>query len=174
MAVNSNSTGSAKAESLGLPQLDFSVLPSQLFWLVLTFGLLYFFIARVFIPKVAKQVDSREDGIKDNILSAEKANTSTEKLAKDLQKKINLAKSKASDIIEKQTKETKEFSDKAKQTLNAKIDAKLKDSEARIAKMRTASTSAIKEVTADVSSDIFNQIAKVTTKQTTKKLKKAS
>ena len=36
----------------GMPQLDITTYSSQIFWLVVSFGVLYFFVSRFFLPKV--------------------------------------------------------------------------------------------------------------------------
>ena len=43
-----------------MPQLDFSTFPSQLFWLAATFLALYFFMARVGLPKVGAVLAQRQ------------------------------------------------------------------------------------------------------------------
>ena len=42
-----------------MPQLDFATYPSQLFWLFVFFGILYFILAYIATPKIAKAIEDR-------------------------------------------------------------------------------------------------------------------
>ena len=50
-----------------MPQLDFSVFLSQVFWSFVSFGSVYFFIAKFFIPFVAHDINSTELQIQEYI-----------------------------------------------------------------------------------------------------------
>ncbi|MBN9543559.1 MAG: hypothetical protein J0G32_07220 [Alphaproteobacteria bacterium] len=54
-----------------MPQLDISTYFSQLFWLLLTFGMLYGFMSYVFLPKLAKVINKRNDQIESLLEKAE-------------------------------------------------------------------------------------------------------
>ena len=46
-----------------MPQLDISAWPSQLFWLALTFGALYWLMATYFLPRLGATLEERRDRI---------------------------------------------------------------------------------------------------------------
>ena len=50
---------SAPAAKGVFPPFDVSTFPAQLFWLVITFGTLYFVMSRIALPRVAKILDTR-------------------------------------------------------------------------------------------------------------------
>ena len=58
----------APAEHAGLPQMDVGTFPSQIFWLVVTFGLLFLVLSRMTLPMIAgaigaaAQPDRRRSG----------------------------------------------------------------------------------------------------------------
>ena len=58
-----------------MPQINqlSTVFNSQLFWLILTFGIIYFVIARTMIPKVRSVMDGRSVRIAEEIARAEAA-----------------------------------------------------------------------------------------------------
>ena len=56
------------AAEAGMPQLDPKYWASQGFWLILIFVILYFSIAKFFIPKIKNNLDNRENKIKDEQL----------------------------------------------------------------------------------------------------------
>jgi F0F1-type ATP synthase membrane subunit b/b' len=48
-----------------LPQLDFSTYGSQIFWLIVTFSILYFSLSKVFLPNIISLIKKRQSYIDD-------------------------------------------------------------------------------------------------------------
>ena len=44
--------GAAGAAEAGMPQLDFSTFPNQIFWLLVTLAVIYFVLSRVALPRI--------------------------------------------------------------------------------------------------------------------------
>ncbi|MGX6959954.1 MAG: ATP F0F1 synthase subunit B' [Rickettsia endosymbiont of Pentastiridius leporinus] len=65
-----------------MPQFDIGTYYSQIFWLVVTFGLLYVFVSRLIVPKAEKIINNRKINIEKNVESADKLTLETEKLSK--------------------------------------------------------------------------------------------
>ena len=61
-------------KSAGLPQMDISTFPSQLFWLVVTFLILYVFMSKYVIPSLRTTIEERKDKIIGDINEAEAVN----------------------------------------------------------------------------------------------------
>ena len=55
------------AESGGMPQLDPEFWISQIFWLVLTFGVLYIVLSKLILPKISANLELRKSQIQENI-----------------------------------------------------------------------------------------------------------
>ena len=47
-----------------MPQLEITTYPSQIFWLVVSFLILYLIMSKIIIPKIASVIKSRESEIK--------------------------------------------------------------------------------------------------------------
>ena len=62
-------------KSAGLPQMDIATFPSQLFWLVITFSLLYLFMWKFVIPRLGATIEERRDKISNDINDADNLNT---------------------------------------------------------------------------------------------------
>ena len=60
-----------------MPQFDVSLFPSQLFWLVIVFGVLYFVISRFIAPAAESILNSRHRVVDDHIKEAEEYNNQT-------------------------------------------------------------------------------------------------
>jgi F-type H+-transporting ATPase subunit b len=137
---------------------------SQLFWLLLTFGIVYFFIGRGMAPKVQATVDQRDKTVADDLAAAEAARVAAdaaeetwrghENAAREAaQKKLAEARGKAATATEKQLA-----------SANGELDAKVSEAEARIAAASQAVQSEIEAVAAEAAQDIVARVsgAKVT------------
>ena len=51
------------AESGGMPQLNPEFWISQIFWLILTFGILYLVLSKLILPKISKNLELRKTKI---------------------------------------------------------------------------------------------------------------
>jgi F-type H+-transporting ATPase subunit b len=89
-----------------MPQFDITTFAGQIFWLVLSFGLLYLLVSRVILPKFISIVDQREDLIAQDI-----------RAAKELQKEIDYLQAKVAETKRHAIREVTDLYDKAKHSL---------------------------------------------------------
>lgn len=102
----------------GMPQLNPEFWLSQIFWLIIFFGLLYFLIYKFFSPKLFSLIDKRADFLKSLINETENNKNQIQKLDNEYNKIINEAK-----------KNSKENLAKLNAEFNEKIFIKKKDFE---------------------------------------------
>lgn len=91
--------GIAAAE--GMPQFNSKTFSSQIFWLIVTFGILYFFITLMILPRIRENIRLRKNKISNNIERAESIKIDIEKMIKEYDIKIEEAKNKAKTMIKK-------------------------------------------------------------------------
>lgn len=53
-----------------MPQLEVGFFPSQILWLIITFGVLYIYVQSVVVPKIGGVVSNRQDFIKETLAEA--------------------------------------------------------------------------------------------------------
>ena len=66
------------AESGGMPQLNPEFWISQIFWLTLTFGILYVILSKLILPKISAKLELRKSQKQKNIESAERQSENSE------------------------------------------------------------------------------------------------
>jgi hypothetical protein len=71
------------AAEAGMPQLDPTYWASQAFWLILVFSILHISIAKFYLPKIKKNLDDRENKIKEDLDEANNLKILSEKKLKD-------------------------------------------------------------------------------------------
>ena len=57
-----------------MPQFDLTRFPTQIFWLVVCFAVLYALMANLVLPRIGKTIESRERKIQGDLDAAQKAN----------------------------------------------------------------------------------------------------
>ena len=87
------------AESGGMPQLNPEFWISQIFWLTLTFGILYIVLSKLILPKISANLELRKSQIQDNIEAAEKQRKDSESKLKEYDDIILKSKLEAKNIF---------------------------------------------------------------------------
>ena len=64
-------TTEAAGAAPGMPQLDFTTFPNQIFWLVVTLVVIYMVLSRVALPRIASVLAERQGTITNDIAAAE-------------------------------------------------------------------------------------------------------
>ncbi|KJW02357.1 ATP synthase B/B' CF family protein [Rickettsia endosymbiont of Ixodes pacificus] len=72
-----------------MPQFDTATYYSQIFWLIVTFGLLYIFVYKFITPKAEEIFNNRQTNIQDNITQADTLTIEVEKLNKYYNEEID-------------------------------------------------------------------------------------
>lgn len=63
--------GAGHETATGMPQLDFTTLPNQIFWLLIALGAIYFVLSRVALPRIESVLSERQGTITNDIAAAE-------------------------------------------------------------------------------------------------------
>ena len=116
-----------------MPQLDLSVFPTQVFWLVLTFVALYLILAKVALPRVTEVRESRQVRIESDLEKAEVLKTDAEAALADYEKTIAEATAKAQESVRDAVRMMSEDAEKQRDALAAKLGEQLVEAEQRIA-----------------------------------------
>ena len=85
--------------SAGLPQMDISTFPSQLFWLIVTFTALYLFMWKFVIPRLSTTIEERKDKISNDINDAENLNSEASKILENYDDKMSSASLESNEIL---------------------------------------------------------------------------
>tara|TARA_B100000242_G_scaffold114379_1_gene79800 strand:+ start:276 stop:860 length:585 start_codon:yes stop_codon:yes gene_type:complete len=146
------------AESGGMPQLDPEFWISQIFWLVLTFGLLYIILSKFILPGISKNLENRKSQIVENIETADNQRLESEKLNKEYERVILDSKLKAKSIINNAKKKLINDINKKQELLQNEIDKEIKSAEKEIKMLIDESPAKINKIAIDTSSDLLKQL----------------
>ena len=125
------------------PPFDSSTFPSQLLWLAITFGLFYLFLKRVVLPRVGGILVVRRDRIAQYLDLAARMKSEADAAVAAYEQELAEARAKSNAIAQQARDKAKADADAERRTVEATLENKLAEAEARIASIKA---SAMKEV----------------------------
>jgi F-type H+-transporting ATPase subunit b len=144
-----------------MPQLNQlpDVLLSQLFWLALVLGFVYFVIGRGMVPKIQSTVDARDQRIADDLAAAERAKADADRTEETYRERMDESRAEAM----KQTSAAKHAGQLATEKQIAKaniaIEAKVAKASAQIRERRSEALANIEGIAAELAQDIAGKVA---------------
>ena len=146
------------AESGGMPQLNPEFWISQIFWLILTFGILYVVLSKLILPKISTNLELRKSQISDNIEAADKQRKESEIKLKEYDQIILKSKVEAKNIYN-QAREKILKDIKVKQDiLDKQIEEEIKKVEKEINKLRLEAPEKINKIAIETSSLLIQKL----------------
>ena len=146
------------AESSGMPQLNPEFWISQIFWLTVTFGILYIVLSKLILPKISANLEIRKSQILENIEAAEKHRLSSEEKIRDLDKIINDSKIEAKSYLKNAREKVLKDINLKKEILDKEIDGEVKKVESEIQKFINESPEKINKIAIETSADLIKHL----------------
>ena len=146
------------AESGGMPQLNPEFWISQIFWLTLTFGILYIILSKLILPKISDNLESRKSQILENVEAAEKQRQNSEEKLKEYEKIVLKSKMEAKSIFNQaREKALKDISAK-KEVLDKQIDDEVGKAEQEIKVLQSGAAEKINKIAIETSSELIQKL----------------
>ena len=146
------------AESGGMPQLDPEFWFSQIFWLVITFGILYLVLSKLILPKISDNLETRKSQVLDNLELAERQRNDSEAKLKEFNNIIIKSKNDSKNLFNESRKKLLDDINNKKQKLEEEIDKEVKIVEAEIEELKNKSPEKINKIAIETSANLINQL----------------
>ncbi|BCX19753.1 MAG: ATP synthase subunit b [Geminicoccaceae bacterium] len=134
----------------GLPQLDTRTYPSQIFWLIVSFALLYWLLKTKAIPRIADILETRQDRIGADLDRAARLRADAEAALKKHDAILAEAQAKAQKRLREAQERVAAELARHQAELDADIAKRLRDAEARIGAAKSAALAEVATVAAEV------------------------
>ena len=157
------------------PPFDSSTFPSQLLWLAITFGLFYYIMAKMVLPRIGGILEDRRDRIAGDLAEGERLKQETDAAIAAYEQALAEARKKAHGIA--QTTRDKLNADVTAKRTAAEGDlaAKLGEAETRIAGIKAAALDQVGEIAGETTEALVEALlGKAPSKADTAKAVKAS
>lgn len=132
---------------------------SQIFWLLIIFGLVFFIVGRGMVPKVMETVGMRDKQIAGDFAAAQAARDAADQDEEAWRKRENDNRAAAQDVVSKAKAKAAASTEKKLAQAQEKIDAEAAEAEARIAAASAKAASEIQTVAAEAAQDIVARLA---------------
>jgi len=133
-----------------MPQLDPTFFATQLFWLVVTFVVLYIVLSSTALPRIGNVLEERQRKIDDNLDKAaelkgkaDAAIAAYEKALADSRAQAQRTLREGADVLSKQAEQRQ-------RELGERLSAQIKDGEKRIIQAKQQAMEHVREVAAEV------------------------
>ena len=133
-----------------MPQFDPTTFASQLFWLLVTFGLLFVIVSRVLLPRIAGLLEARQERIDDDLDRAASVKHEAEAILAAYEKTMADGKAEAQGLLRQAAEEMAAEAAKRHEGLAAKLAEEVGAAEARILEAKTAAVDNIGQVAGEV------------------------
>ena len=146
------------AESGGMPQLNPEFWISQIFWLTLTFGILYLVLSKLILPKISINLESRKSQILENIEAAEKQREDSETKLKDYEEIISKSRLDAKTIFNQAREKALKDINAKREVLDKQIDDEIIKAEQEIKILRENAPDKINKIAIETSSELVQKL----------------
>ena len=162
--------GDKSDSSGGLPQLDISTWPTQLFWLLITFSIGYIIISTLVVPSISTVLENRSDKISSDVQKAKNANENAKKAFSSYEASLTEARTQAANTLANAVNEAKSDTAKREAALDKKLATNAKKAEESLAEVRKETLSSLEELATEISQKIISDLTPVkVTKSVVKK-----
>lgn len=144
-----------------MPQIEqvYATYASQLFWLVVTFGLAFIIIGRGMVPKVQSTMDARDTQVADDLKAAEAARAKADADEEKWRADENAAREKARATLAAAKAEATKATEVKLAASDAEHAERIAVAESRIAQASAAANAEIETVAADAAKDIVARLS---------------
>ncbi len=143
---------------VGMPQLDPTIFPNLIFWLVVSLVVLYLILTKVALPRIATVLAERHDAIANDVEAA----ALFKRRAQEAEAAYNRALAEAKEEAQRIAAEAKAGVQKELKALMAKADAEIAaksaESERRIAEIQASATQSVEEVARSTAAEIVQAL----------------
>ena len=147
--------------AVGMPQLDFSTFPNQIFWLVVFCVVLFAIVKFFIIPRMEDIFANRRKIIDGNIAKAEEIRLRVSEIEKQIEEELQKTKSQCDEIMNTSGNNIKEQMAAALEDSKIATSQLINEAEGRLRELRDGSEAAIEKISEELASEIISKISKV-------------
>jgi F-type H+-transporting ATPase subunit b len=141
------------------PPFDASAFASHLFWLAITFGLLYFLVNRLVVPKVGGIIEDRRDRIASDLGEASRLSRETDEVVAAYEAELHAARQKAYAIAQERRDEIKAEQARQQAETEAALADRIAEAERQIVARRDAALADVDAIAREAVRAIAERLA---------------
>jgi F-type H+-transporting ATPase subunit b len=142
----------------GLPQMDVGTFTGQVFWLVLTFGLLFLVLWRVTLPMIAGAIGNRRSRIQGDLETAESLRKDAAAALGAYEAALTQARGRAHQLAAENKRRIAVEIEQLKSAAESEAQATMAEAERRIAGERAKAVTGVAAAAAEAAADIVQRL----------------
>lgn len=142
----------------GMPQFNVSRFPSQIFWLVVCFAVLYFLMARLVLPRIGKTIEDRELKIQTDLDVAQKANDAARAAGVEQEAALTAARGEAHHLIRDAAQTAASQTSAKMHEIGDRLAAEIGEAEQRIGVQRTQALAGLTGMSAEIATAVLSKL----------------
>ena len=135
---------------------------SQLFWLLVVFGIIYFVIGRMMVPKIQSTVDAREKKIAGDLERAQAARAAADETEAAWRARMDAARAEAARLSQEAKQASSRDTEAKVKKAADKIALKVEGAETKIRESVAAARAEIESVAAEATQQMVSRLAGIT------------
>ncbi len=155
--------GHGAEKSAGLPQFDPSTYPSQIFWLAVTFVVLYVFFSSRILPDISSVLENRRNHITSDLETAEKLKTEADHSQKTFEADLGRARSEAAEVMAEMQERVRALEARENATFASKTENEIKALESRLQKAKLEVMDEMNTIAAELAREAAEKIVGIST-----------
>ena len=141
-----------------MPQLDLNTWPTQIFWLAITFFVLYMVISRIAIPRTGGVIEKRKATIGGDLAAAQRLKAEVDATVKAYEAGLAESRAKANAIVQQNRNTLNAEIEAERSKLAAALDAKTAAAAQQVAAAKAKAMAGVEAVAADIVVDVVNEL----------------
>ena len=154
---------SAQAAGAGLPQLDISTWPSQLFWLVVLFTAGYILMAKFVTPRIGSVLEERRAKLDEDLGKARSASEDAAHIRAEYEADLDAARTAAAETAKQAAAEASKQAEASDAKVAKKLAERVAKAEAKLNKARSEALTSLNNVAAEAAMTAVAQLADIQT-----------
>jgi F-type H+-transporting ATPase subunit b len=143
-----------------MPQIEqlSQIFFSQLFWLLLVFGIIYFWIGRGMVPKIQSVVEDRDRKIAGDLAAAQSAREQAEAAEEAYRERIDASRSEAMKVAQEAKTQAALDTEKRLKVIDEQIGTRVAEAETRIRAAAESARRELEPVAAEAASELVTKL----------------
>ena len=143
---------------VSFPPFDASNFTSQIFWLVVAFGALYWTMSRIALPRMAQLLEDRRARIAADLDQATQMQAGAQKAGEAYEKSLTDARGNAQKIAQDTRAKLNADADTRRKTVEAELAEKLAAAEKQMSDMKSRALANVDTIATDAASAIIERL----------------
>lgn len=144
-----------------MPHIDFSTYASQLFWLAITFGIIYIMVSKLYAPKMHSLISMREQDLQRLINSSQELHEQTKALDATIAREDSELKERIASIKHEARAKATEILREAERQNQIKLAAAQDKYNKDLRDIASNMEEQVSQISQEISSDIASRLSKL-------------